>query len=299
MRTLRAAGLGVCLGLLGMMQAAQAQAEPPCPPETGYRPADETEPGEAWCKRTREYWTEMLQHARKKEACAAGSRQSPIALTSPPTSPDLRPIQFNYIAPEHDTGRYLLLNNGHTVELALWEMDRSIVFAGQTFNLKTAHFHYPSEHVVDRERFALEIHLVHYHPWGPHHGKAVVGILVRKGEKENAALNAMFGPMSGKVRLERTVRIEGDRLREILPRNKSYLTYPGSLTTPSGRTGCDEDVTWLVLTTPLQASQAQIDKFKAAISYDHPFKVNARPLTDEEGRVRTSTARDVKRWSWR
>ena len=190
-----------------------------------------------------------------------------------------------------------LKNTGHSVELSLTPPVRSIVFGGQAYNLAQVHFHYPSEHIFNGERFALELHLVH--ATDDNTKRAVVGVFIRAGAN-NPALDALFGQMTStagmtdeaaKEAASKSVSVDNDKLNGILPGNKSYVTYPGSLTTPTGSNGCDENVTWLVLTTPITASQTQIDKFKGAISYNHPLiQVNARPW-------QAATSRSVSGWS--
>jgi carbonic anhydrase len=45
--------------------------------------------------------------------------------------------------------------------------------------------------------------------------------------------------------------------RALLPADKTFFTYPGSLTTPP----CTEGITWYVLKTPIELSAAQIGAF--------------------------------------
>lgn len=43
-------------------------------------------------------------------------------------------------------------------------------------------------------------------------------------------------------------------LRDLLPDDQNYITYDGSLTTPS----CDEIVTWIVINKPLSITKEQV-----------------------------------------
>jgi carbonic anhydrase len=61
----------------------------------------------------------------------------------------------------------------------------------------------------------------------------------------------------------------------LLPAQRGYYTYTGSLTTPP----CSEGVTWLVLKTPVDISEAQINRFA------HFYKNNARPVQQLGGQV--------------
>jgi carbonic anhydrase len=61
---------------------------------------------------------------------------------------------------------------------------------------------------------------------------------------------------------------------DILPQDKSYQHYIGSLTTPP----CFEGVRWIVLNEPIEMFQAQIDAFKAI------FPHNALPVQQMQDR---------------
>jgi carbonic anhydrase len=63
----------------------------------------------------------------------------------------------------------------------------------------------------------------------------------------------------------------------ILPRNRDYYRYNGSLTTPP----CSEGVRWLVMKHPISASKKQIEEFAHVMHHpnNRPLQaVNARPV---------------------
>ncbi len=68
-------------------------------------------------------------------------------------------------------------------------------------------------------------------------------------------------------------------LSGLMPTNKGYFSYPGSLTTPP----CSEVVSWYVLKTPIQASSKQISAIQQIISE------NNRPAQPLSGRKIVST----------
>ena len=68
------------------------------------------------------------------------------------------------------------------------------------------------------------------------------------------------------------VAIDLDRL---LPRDRAYYTYMGSLTTPP----CTEGVLWMVLKQPLQVAGEQVAIFSRV------FRNNARPVQPHHGRL--------------
>ena len=61
---------------------------------------------------------------------------------------------------------------------------------------------------------------------------------------------------------------------ELLPQDRGYYTFTGSLTTPP----CSEDVTWFVLKTPSPIAKAQADTFGKIYPRD------ARPVQPLYGR---------------
>jgi carbonic anhydrase len=64
-------------------------------------------------------------------------------------------------------------------------------------------------------------------------------------------------------------------INQMLPADKSYFTYMGSLTTPP----CSENVLWLVLKNPIYVSEAQVKNF------DRMYPMNARPLQPKGDRL--------------
>ena len=94
----------------------------------------------------------------------------------------------------------------------------------------------------------------------------MVGVIINPGE-ENAALKAVWDSMPKEARAAE-VAGAGSTAGDILPQDKSYQHYIGSLTTPP----CSEGVRWIVLNEPIEMSQEQIDAFKAI------FQHNARPV---------------------
>ena len=64
-------------------------------------------------------------------------------------------------------------------------------------------------------------------------------------------------------------------LRDLLPKDRRYFTYMGSLTTPP----CTEDVLWVVMKTPVQATLDQMNLFSRM------YPMNARPIQASSGRT--------------
>lgn len=186
-----------------------------------------------------------------------GKAQSPIdIITGDLVKPeDLSKPEFHY------TGiPFKVENNGHTIELVPSGTDDIITLDGVSYTLRQAHFHAPSEHTINGEFAAMEIHLVHR---DPAENIAVVGILITPGT-ENAVLKEAFAKLPKSITQEDTlVSLEEPiDLTSLLDEGISLYRYDGSLTTPP----CTEGVKWSVVDKPLELSQAQIDAFTAIYS---------------------------------
>lgn len=195
-------------------------------------------------------------------ACADATAQSPVDLTGA-TSESLPDIEFHYA-----TGELELENNTHTV-LANETPGSSIGVDGHTYDLVQFHFHEGSEHTVDGHQYAGELHLVHADDEG---GTAVVGVLLEEGA-ENPGLAEYFGSLPAAEGEE--VEIDGFDTTALLPTDHRSFRYTGSLTTPP----CSENVSWFVLTTPVQASADQLADFRAVVAQNNR---PTQPLGDRE-----------------
>ena len=198
-------------------------------------------------------------------ACGKGMSQSPVDLHNADTA-RMQAIGFHYrVTPIY------LLHNGHTVQ-ANYKAGSSITIGEDQFDLLQFHFHTPSEHKVGGQAFPMEIHFVHKHQAS---GRlAVVGVLVAPGN-HNLAAQEIWDNLPQKANTTsdhpRTL-ING---RDLLPENKDYFRYMGSLTTPP----CSEGVSWYVLQTPVQFSAAQIQRIGNLMGY------NARPVQKRNHRM--------------
>jgi carbonic anhydrase len=105
-----------------------------------------------------------------------------------------------------------------------------------------------------------------------------VAVLLTEGEP-NAVVGEVWKDTAaeeGKEAAPEGVSIDAT---ELLPANRGYYTFTGSLTTPP----CTEDVTWFVLKDPAHLSKGQLAAF--AKKYPH----NARPTQPLNGRLVQAT----------
>ena len=196
-------------------------------------------------------------------ACKDGHQQSPIDIRDPQKA-DLPPIQFDYTpSPLH------IIDNGHTIMIN-YSPGSFISVAGKKYALKQFHFHRPSEEKIDGRGYEMVAHLVHADQQGK---LAVVAVLLDEG-KDNALVRELWNnlPREKEKEFFKDIQIH---VADLLPVDRSYYTFPGSLTTPP----CSEGATWFVLKHPVSVSAAQIKEFS------NLYENNARPTQPLYDRV--------------
>lgn len=202
-------------------------------------------------------------------AACAGTAQSPIDLTDAGAQ-DLANLVFNY-----QTSPITVTNNGHTV-LVDYASGSMIELDGHRYKLLQFHFHAPSEHTINGQPAAAELHLVHEIDDGslPEGSKAVVGVMIQAGA-ENAALAAVWDQLA--VANATPQPVDGEvNAAALLPAVQTTYRYAGSLTTPP----CTENVSWNVMTDPIEMSQAQLDAYTAL--FEGPTNRPVQSLNERE-----------------
>lgn len=185
--------------------------------------------------------------------CKLGNNQSPINITKKISvmSKDLEPISFKYA-----TGASSVVDNGHTIQVNITD-GSDIEIDGVKFALKQFHFHSPSENQIDGKNFPLEAHFVHAAKDGH---LAVVAVMFKEG-KENKVLQKIWDRMPNKAGESAKCGLSSKLINELLPKNKDYYRFSGSLTTPP----CSEGVRWMVLKNYVTISPAQVKEFSKII----------------------------------
>jgi carbonic anhydrase len=129
------------------------------------------------------------------------------------------------------------------------------------------------------------VHLVHQHYDG---SLAVVGVLMNT-KTLGSAKKSWFGSEAGKENpmiqtlWNNVPLVKGKTetpgvmidVNQLLPADRSYFTYMGSLTTPP----CSENVLWFVMKNPIYVSEEQVKNF------DRIYPMNARPLQPKGDRL--------------
>lgn len=189
---------------------------------------------------------------------ASGNMQSPIDIQSAKAekmTADTGTISVNY-SPDITKAE----NNGHSIQMT---DGGEAVINGRHFALTQFHFHAESEHTIDGKHYPLEAHFVNTAQDGR---IAVIGVFFKEGT-ENKGFQEVLDDVTNKV--DQPITDIGD----MMPANKGYYHYLGSLTTPP----LNENVEWYVMKEPVEVSKAQIESFKQL--YDHNNR-KVQPLND-------------------
>lgn len=189
--------------------------------------------------------------------CKLGQNQSPIDIKGAITA-DLAAIKFDY-----KPSPLKIIDNGHTIQ-ANYGAGSSITVNGKQYKLLQVHFHQPSEEKVDGKAYPMDAHLVHKSEDGK---LAVVAVLLKEG-KRNPFLKTLWKNIPKQKKQEVSATNVNINLANMLPTKQGYYSFAGSLTTPP----CSEEVSWMVLNTPVEMSKAQIAKF------GQYYSNNARPV---------------------
>ncbi len=179
-------------------------------------------------------------------ACGEGLEQSPIDVqTESAAVEELDPLEFSWGGGDlkvEDTGLgFMATPNG----------EHMLMVGDDTYKLLQFHAHTPSEHMVDGKSFPMEIHFVHQNDAGE---LAVVGVMFEEG-----ATSAQYAPVVASAAAGGGSATLDDILA-LLPSERAYFTYAGSLTTPP----CSEGVRWILLKESMELGADQIKVFADA-----------------------------------
>jgi carbonic anhydrase len=191
--------------------------------------------------------------------CGSGKAQSPIDIRSAAAkSENLPPLAIDY-----RPGALHIIDNGHTIQVNV-EPGSSVVVGKDRYPLVQFHFHKPSEEMIDGRRFAMVAHFVHKDAKG---NLAVIAVPLKAG-----AANPLIGTLWRNLPKEKEHLESAHAVTispaQLLPANRAYFTYEGSLTTPP----CTEGLRWFVLKSPSTISLEQLTTFSKV------YSANARPI---------------------
>lgn len=203
------------------------------------------------------------------KTCGLGKFQSPIDISTKHIMNSESDLVIHYLA-EHAE-----LKRGHNnIKLSFLNQDNKnyVSFHGKKYYLRNLHFHTPSEHMIDRRAFPMSAHLVNQSQSGE---LLVVAVLFKYSNTPNKFFQELLS-----LRMPQQVMIKqlGDLLinpNRLIPKDKAFYTYSGSLTTPP----CTEGVTWIVMKEPVDVTPAQVKAFQQRV-----IAANARPVQALNGR---------------
>jgi carbonic anhydrase len=200
--------------------------------------------------------------------CKLGKLQSPIDIRGAKAA-DLPAIKFDY-----KPSALKIIDNGHTI-MVTYAPGSSIDVGGARYELLQFHFHRPSEEKINGKSSAMVAHLVHKNAAGK---LAVVAVLLDEGGASEL-IDTLWKNIPKEKEKEAVAADVTVDAAKLLPENKGYYTFQGSLTTPP----CSEDVTWFVLKTPRKIGDAQVAAFGKI------YPLNARPVQPLNGRAIQAT----------
>ncbi|XP_043698982.1 alpha carbonic anhydrase 7-like isoform X2 [Telopea speciosissima] len=216
-----------------------------------------------------EHWGELHE---EWAACNNGDMQSPIDLLHQRVEvvPELGKIKRDY-----KTANATLKNRGHDIMLQ-WEGDAgSIHINGTDYKLKQCHWHSPSEHTIDGNRFAMEVHMFHE---SSNLSFAVIGVLYKIG-RPDPFLSELEEEIQTLADTQNEINVGMVNPKHIKLGGRKYYRYVGSLTTPP----CTQGVTWTIIKRVRTVSAEQVKLLRRAV-HDYA-ESNARPLQPLNDRV--------------
>ncbi|NXD78455.1 CAH4 anhydrase, partial [Halcyon senegalensis] len=254
-----------------------------------------------WCYQSQKYEQPHCEDPRQwylVDATCKGSKQSPINIVTKNVVYDksLKPLNFEGYDVK-GSSKWNIENNGHTGNTfpkigggGLGRKYKAIEFhLHWGVPLRGVQQYLPgSEHSLDGEKQAMELHIVHIREdvsgiteaKRSADGVAVLAFFI-KAEEENKNYATLIKELENiKYKGKMLVLMEPLPLSSLLPPKEDlerYYRYEGSLTTPD----CHEGVIWTVFEKPIELSVFQISQF-STVHFDGknstPMAENFRPV---------------------
>ncbi|NWH65750.1 CAH4 anhydrase, partial [Geococcyx californianus] len=251
--------------------------------------------GSHWC-----YQSQKLEHPHCEDprqwyltdATCKGNKQSPINIVTKNVVPnkDLKPLNFEGYDVK-GSSKWNMENNGHTGKYLKLSTSPKIGGGGLERKYKAVEFHLHwgikvvqqylpgSEHSIDGEKEAMELHIVHIREDAlditeakkKEEGVAVLAFFI-KIEEENKNYETLINELEKIKYKGKTPEVDPLPLSSLLPPEKDlekYYRYEGSLTTPD----CYEGVIWTIFEKPIELSISQVSQF-STVHFDGKNSTN-------------------------
>ncbi|NXI74921.1 CAH4 anhydrase, partial [Anseranas semipalmata] len=238
-----------------------------------------------WCYQSQKYELPSCEDPRQwhvVDATCKGNKQSPINIVTKNVIYDksLKPLHFEGYDVK-GSSKWNIENNGHTGKYFKITLSTSPKIGGGGLRRKykaiELHFHWGvqgvphylpgSEHSIDGEKQAMELHIVHIREDALNiteakknaDGVAVLAFFI-KVEEENKNYATLINELDNIQYKGKTVQMDPLPLNSLIPPEDDlgrYYRYEGSLTTPD----CHEGVIWTVFEKPVELSISQVSLF--------------------------------------
>ena len=193
--------------------------------------------------------------------CTTGHMQAPIDITKSEqwSIPPLPVLHMNYKPADLD-----MVNacNQYVIKVR-FPWNQWLKYRGKPYRLSEIDFREPGETAINGKRPPMSLQFVHL---SPELSLLIIEVPVIVG-KENPVIKTLWEhiPAGGKEEKAEGLKIDPT---DLAPVDHGYYRFPGSASTP----GCSEGGTWFLMKTPIEMSQAQIDRYKEF------YHNTARPL---------------------
>ncbi|XP_047068690.1 alpha carbonic anhydrase 1, chloroplastic-like isoform X1 [Lolium rigidum] len=211
--------------------------------------------------------------------CAKGMTQSPIDIRTDEVvyNPSLGRLHRDY-----EAANATLVDNIFNIALRYEDAPGTVDIDGVKYTLKNIHWHSPSEHTINGQRFAVEQHMVHISDEG---NITVLSILYRLGIRPEPFLMQIQDKLSElyveACRAEKGAPIPAGvvSMWSLRRYTHAYYRYVGSLTTPP----CTENVIWNILGQVREMTMEQAAALIAPL--EKGYRRNNRPTQQLNGRT--------------
>ncbi len=210
-----------------------------------------------------EHWGHLSEHFA---TCKTGQNQSPIEIR------DGRLERLPNLSFSYRSSPLTIVNDGHTIRV-VYDPGSYLILGSRRYELRQFHFHTPSEHRIKGKQADMVMHLVHQNRGGE---IVEVAVPMWAGSRRNAMMERLLSYLPTQPGERHYYRNVGIKPIFLMPSNRSYYTYKGSMTEPP----CSENVTWILLKTPLEVSARDIKRFRRILGQNNrPIQaINSRAV---------------------